>query len=421
MKILFISAFYPPHIVGGWEQLVQNINQRLLARGHITDVLTSNYGVNGHAQVEEGVERLLTLESNLVHYDLKQFFVGRRSQLERNLAQAREVITRFEPEVIFIHVMWNLARRIACLAEQLCPGRVVYYMANDWVYAPNTHAAYWLSPAKRKGRSLLKRLLAPLALRLIKREEAAYPLKFEHVMCVSHAVKEELARHSKIKPQNMRVVYNGVDTQRFAPSPSRPLALLSCPAGAPTRRTLSLLYAGSLVPHKGVHTAIEAMALLARHTKLDDLTLTIVGAGHPDYEERLHQLVEREGLHDWISFQPRVTRDKMPQLLRQFDLLIFPSIWEEPLARMTQEAMATGLLVIGTLTGGTGELLIEGQTGLTFAPEDAQALAKQIDKVRHDPAAYTHLISNARQKVVAEFDIRRMIDEIEADLSEVVA
>jgi glycosyltransferase involved in cell wall biosynthesis len=111
----------------------------------------------------------------------------------------------------------------------------------------------------------------------------------------------------------------------------------------------------------------------------------------------------------------------MPELLRQFDVLIFPSVWEEPLARMTQEAMATGLLVIGTLTGGTGELLIEGQTGLTFSPEDAQALAKQIDKVRHDPAACAHLISNARQKVVAEFDIRRMIDEIEAGLSEVVA
>lgn len=419
MKILFISAFYPPHIVGGWEQLVQNINQRLMARRHITSVLTSNYGVNGHPQAEEGVERLLTLESNLVHYDLKHFFVGRKSQLEANLAKTREVITRFEPDVIFIHVMWNLARRVAWLAEQLCPGRVVYYMANDWVYAPNTHATYWLSPAERKGRALLKRLFAPIALRMIKREEAAYPLKFEHVLCVSHAVKKDLARFSQIKPQNMRVVYNGVDTDLFSPASEGRVG--EWVRGRGGERTLSLLYAGSLVPHKGVHTAIEAMAELKRRGKVDDLRLTIVGSGHPDYEARLHRLVEREGLHDCITFEPRVARQKMPQLLRQFDVLIFPSIWEEPLARMTQEAMATGLLVIGTLTGGTGELLIEGQTGLTFPPEDAQALAKQIEKVRHNPAASARLISNARQKVVTDFDIRRMIDEIEGSLSEVMA
>jgi hypothetical protein len=56
MRILFISTFYPPHIVGGWEQLVQEINERLQDRGHITHVLTSQHGV-GHPLQEPGVDR----------------------------------------------------------------------------------------------------------------------------------------------------------------------------------------------------------------------------------------------------------------------------------------------------------------------------------------------------------------------------
>lgn len=49
------------------------------------------------------------------------------------------------------------------------------------------------------------------------------------------------------------------------------------------------------------------------------------------------------------------------------------------------EGMATGLPVIGALTGGTGEILVEGETGLTFAAGDSEGLARQIRRLAEEP------------------------------------
>ncbi|MCB0193221.1 MAG: glycosyltransferase family 4 protein, partial [Anaerolineae bacterium] len=241
----------------------------------------------------------------------------------------------------------------------------------------------------------------------------SFQLKFERVLCVSQAIKNTLAREADIPPENMSVVYNGVETDLFVPPPEQP-------DGLKTLNQLSLLYAGSLNTHKGVHTAIEAMALLSKQSKAEDISLTIVGSGHPDYEARLKALVHENNLEKAVHFPGRVPREDMPALLQKFDVLVFPSIWEEPLARMTQEAMAAGMAVISTLTGGTGELVIEGETGLTFDPEDATVLAQRIDQLKNDPSLYKKLVKNGREKVLQQFDIRRMIDEIEMHLSDTI-
>jgi glycosyltransferase involved in cell wall biosynthesis len=411
VRILFISAFYPPYVVGGWEQLVQDININLQARGHVTYVLTSNYGVVHSSLPQPGVERSLSLESNIIHYKPLDFFLKRQRQLERNLEYTRATIQGFCPDVVFVHVMWNLNKGIPWVAEQLCPGRVVYYIANDWPYAHDIHSAYWRNPPQKGRRRLVKQFLASFALDTIEKESEAFPLRFEHVLCVSQAIRRELALNAQIPNENMRVVYNGVETDRFLPSKeTRGVGLQRGLNG------LSLLYAGSLVPHKGVHTAIEAMALLAHKPGLEKVQLTIVGSGHPDYEHRLRTLVKQAGLEDRVQFWPRVSREEMPELLQKFDGLVFPSIWDEPLARMMQEAMSAGLVVIGTPTGGTPEILQHGETGLTFQPGNAEGLAEQIDRLGQDPSLRMTLSENARRLVLNKFDLRRMIDEIEAYL-----
>jgi glycogen(starch) synthase len=132
-------------------------------------------------------------------------------------------------------------------------------------------------------------------------------------------------------------------------------------------------------------------------------------------------MIRSAGLETAVSFRGRVPREEMPGLLQSFDVLLFPSTWEEPLARMTQEAMSAGMVVIGTTTGGTKEILVEGETGLTFPPENAAALADQIERLQHEPELLATLARSAREQVVRRFDIRRMIAEIEAHLQQVVS
>ncbi len=80
---------------------------------------------------------------------------------------------------------------------------------------------------------------------------------------------------------------------------------------------------------------------------------------------------------------------------------------------MTQEAMAAGLVVVGTTTGGTREILREGETGLTFAPEDADGLADQLAVLITNPELGCRLAQAGRQSVLENFTLDRMAQQIE--------
>ena len=75
------------------------------------------------------------------------------------------------------------------------------------------------------------------------------------------------------------------------------------------------------------------------------VSLDILGAGHPDYEQHLHQLVQDWHIEDRVTFHTPIERAKLPAFLAQYDALVMPSIWEEPQARISQEAMAAGLVL----------------------------------------------------------------------------
>jgi glycosyltransferase involved in cell wall biosynthesis len=300
--------------------------------------------------------------------------------------------------------MWALSKALPALAEQLLPGRVVYYFSYYWSSATDMHTAYWRSPTRRSLMQMPKHILSKVAMSMLDKERQPQ-LKLERVICVSSRVRDILVE-AGLPVQNARIIHGGSDVDRFPEIRAR-----EYPSGR-----LKLLYAGQLVQHKGVHTAIEAMAKLINERGLNHITLTLVGSGHPDYEAFLRDLVQREHLHDFVIFHKPVSKDEMPSILQQFDILIFPSIYEEPLARMTQEAMASGLVVVGTTTGGTGEILSEGETGLTFAPEDEEGLADQVTRLITDPDLYCRLSKAGRQTVLENFTLDKMVNEIEAYL-----
>ena len=133
-----------------------------------------------------------------------------------------------------------------------------------------------------------------------------------------------------------------------------------------------------------MHTAIEALAWLSRHAEGSQISLDILGAGHPQYEDRLQRMVNEYKLGDRITFHRPIPRAQLPDFLANFDVFVLPSVWEEPQARISQEAMASGLVLVGTLTGGTKEILVDGVNGLAFVRENAEELADQLMRLAHD-------------------------------------
>ena len=404
MRILFLSNFFPPARPGGYTQWCHEVAERLSGRGHTIGVLTSRHESEKAPAGEQNIYRLLHLEGDLAYYQPLHFFTKWRKQHRENLVFLERAVKDFAPDLIFVWGMWALSKALPALAEQLLPGRVVYYLSDYWTSAVDMHTTYWQSPARRWPMQVTKQVLSRAAMSMLAKEDQP-DLKLERVICVSARVRDLLVE-AGLPVQHARIIHGGTDIERFPDVRKRDYA----------SGHLKLLYAGQLVRHKGVHTAIEAMARLVNQRKINQITLTLLGSGHPDYEAFLRNLIEREGLQDFITFHTPVSKDEMPAILQQFDVLIFPSIYEEPLARMTQEAMASGVVVVGTMTGGTQEILKDGETGLTFAPEDAEGLARQVNRLIIDPDLYCRLAQAGRQTVLENFTLDKMVKEIEAYL-----
>lgn len=251
----------------------------------------------------------------------------------------------------------------------------------------------------------VKKTVSWLPLYLERKKRQKQVLCFERVLCVSETMRQDMVQYVGIPPERMQVIYNGVDTEQFAPPEGWQ------PETWRNNRP-ALLYAGGLVWAKGVHTAIEGFARIANQPEFVGSSLTIVGSGHPDYVAGLHQLVRKNGLGERVHFQEWVNRSQMPELLKRFDILLMPS-HGEALSRVMQEAMACGLVVLGTTTGGSKELLVEDESGLSFDPEDAEGLARQLERISQDRELRVRLAIRGRDLVKEKFGIDRMINEIE--------
>ncbi len=390
--------------------LCLEVVEDLARRGHEVAVLTSTYGV-AHEFIDGYVHRLLTLESDLHFYGRREAW-GYPLRKKRNLQHLRRLIDTEQPDLVFVWGMWNLSKSLALEAEALMGTRVVYYLANPWPIEPNMHQRYWDMPARTAFGRLVKPILRLPARLLLRAEWERIPLRFEHAPCCSQAQRDQLI-HSGVPLQDAPVIYEGIDLRPY-------LAQAEQRSNRTGNGTLSLVFVGILAKHKGVHTTIEALTHLSCADR-KRVHLTILGSGHPQYESFLRGLVTKRQLSDFVSFHDPIPRSDLPAFLGRFDVLLLPSIWAEPLARIMQEGLASGMVVIGSATGGTAETICHGENGLLFPAEDAAELARQIGCVLGNPALRHALTEAGRRTAVDKFELQRMVDELEGYLEHINA
>jgi glycosyltransferase involved in cell wall biosynthesis len=413
MQLLFISSQYPPYELGGYEQLCHEVTVGLRVRGHQVRVLTSRFGVQSLSEINSNeVTRSLFLQSDLNYYRPLDFFLKRSYQERANIRELKEIIAQFNPDLIMVWGMFSLSFNLPYWAERWLPGRVAYYIGSYWPMDLDLHRAYWQLPARRSLTELFKRPLRRLVLAQLRREGYPPELRFEHAVCASEYVRDKLVQAGKLPP-SAGVLYGGTDPEPFL----RHKAIKNTVKG----ETLRLLYFGRLVPDKGVHTAIEALGLLRQRELADDVDLTILGDGHPDYKSQLRQRVQELQLEDCVHFAGQVAREEIPAWLSRFDVFLFTSTWPEPFGRTIVEAMVAGLVVIGSEVGGSREIFQYYDEGMLFQPEDSQSLADRIMRVKQDPGLRQHLVNVGRQTALERFTLTHMIDEIEEYLLRISA
>lgn len=153
----------------------------------------------------------------------------------------------------------------------------------------------------------------------------------------------------------------------------------------PVLESQIIIYAGTLIPRKGVHVLIEAFARAAADCPAAALWL-IGKAENLEYADQLKAQVERLGLTDRVDFMGAVTHTELAARMGQSRALVLVS-QSEGLPRVVIEAMMSGLVVIASRVSGTPEVIDDGMTGFLVPPDDADTLADVLLKVLRDPHA----------------------------------
>jgi sugar transferase (PEP-CTERM/EpsH1 system associated) len=248
----------------------------------------------------------------------------------------------------------------------------------------------------------------PMRRRLFRR--AAYAMA-DAIFAVTRELRDYHARQAWIPPERMGVMYNGVDTQRFAPSSESRVAMrkeLGLPA-----ESFVVGAVGRLVPIKDHQTLLNAAALLSKNGV--DVRVLLVGSG-PE-RERL-QMVSKNTLESRVCFAGDSSR--VPELLNAMDVFVLPSL-NEGMSNTLLEAMACGLPTLATNVGGNPEIIENNVNGCLFTPGDTAWLADKLTLLARNPELIHQLGTAARNHAMESFSLGRMLDTYRSFYRELVA
>jgi glycogen(starch) synthase len=168
-------------------------------------------------------------------------------------------------------------------------------------------------------------------------------------------------------------------------------------------RDRDIIFVGRLIPEKGAHVLVEALAILRRVGVACAATV----AGDGPARERLMKLIESCELGAWVQVIGQVNGSALARVLNQHRVLVVPSVCHESFGIVALEGIACGCAVAGSQIGGLPEAI--GPCGVTFPAGDAGALASQIQGLLHSPGAIkklrdgaTHHLAPHRPRAVAQ-------------------
>ncbi|MBU1628317.1 glycosyltransferase family 4 protein [bacterium] len=179
---------------------------------------------------------------------------------------------------------------------------------------------------------------------------------------------------------NFHVITGGVDIAEFPE--------LSRKARGKDEKIRILMSGRADDPRKGFGILIKAGKILWEKRQDFEICVTVQGAF---IEEFLKPL-------GWL------THEELREEYKKADLVIVPSIWEEPFGIVAVEAGALSLPVISTRVGGLQEIVEDGITGFVIQPQDEKALADKINYFLDDREKLIEMGKSARKRVIENYN-----------------
>ncbi|MDO5644881.1 MAG: glycogen synthase [Dermabacter sp.] len=323
MRVDILSKEYPPEVYGGAGVHVEELTRVL--RGH-ADVRVRCFGAE---RDEEGVQAYPVPET---------------------LAEANGALQTFGVD---------LAMAEDCGGADLVHSHTWYanfagFAASQLYDIPHVVSAHSLEPlrpwkAEQLGGGYQLSSFA---------ERTAYE-NADGIIAVSGGMREDILRsYPNVDPSRVFVVHNGIDVEQWAPNPATDVhARFGIDPGAPT-----VIFVGRITRQKGLPYLLRALR------DLDAGVQVVLCAGAPDTKEIAAEVeglvADLQGERDGVFLiSEMLPRHELTQLLTHATTFVCPSIYE-PLGIVNLEAMACGIPVVGTATGGIPEVIVHGETGI---------------------------------------------------------
>jgi len=289
----------------------------------------------------------------------------------------------------------NLARAIRQVQPDIVHSR-------NWAAVEAVLAGRWVRFCKvvHSEHGLEAGVNAPEPKRRIWFRRLAYHLA-DRVLSVSYQLRDLHVSRTGFDPDRITVIHNGVDRTRFYPDPATRARIRQEFGIAEDQFCVGCV--GNLFPVKGHLTALQGIEGLAAQNR--NFRLLLIGEG-PEREKLEGFLAQRP---DWKHrVQLLGTCHRVPELLQAMDVYVLPSI-AEGISNSLLEAMASGIPVVATVTGGNPEVVIDGESGLLFPIGDASMLTGHLLRLEADKKLRADLAERALRRVREEFSLDSMV------------
>jgi glycosyltransferase involved in cell wall biosynthesis len=399
VKLAVIVNLYPPYIVGGNEMLAREVIEALRGRGHTVHVITGH----GRNLPNDGFTHGV-LDLDLDHKE--DTFLGGKQPTPADILRwhlynhksyqaTQHALRMIAPDLV---VVWNLymASMAPLIAARRAGFPLVIHTADKWLLYGLKDIAplVWPSLKWKQGMVLLARqFLQPLLYALARPEP---------IITISDFIRQVYIK-AGFNSAYIEALHLGVPMDLFSPD-GRP---------QPTQGPLRFLYIGALWEGKGPQVAIQALGRLRKNPDLPPLHLDVYGQGAPSFLAYLQDVARQSGVEGQVTFHGFVERSQLATVYRTHDILLFPSMWDEPFAAVPVEAMACGMAVVATTAGGTPEAITHEQTGLLVPPNDPQALAEAAGRLVHDPQLRERFGQEAARVAREKWDFQVYVDRLE--------
>lgn len=223
-------------------------------------------------------------------------------------------------------------------------------------------------------------------------------------IALSRDLDDYLVQKVHVPPRRITQAYNGVDTDRFFPSPDGPQTIAGCPFDPVQHWLVGTVGRMQTVKDQTLLAQAFVQALQLDPTLRQRLRLVMVGEG--PLRAKAQGILEAAGVADlaWLPGE----RSDVADIMRGLHAFALPSL-AEGISNTVLEAMASGLPVIATAVGGNADLVHQPDTGVIVPAADAPSMAQRLVAFANNPKQSSVMGMAGRQRVLSTFSMQAMV------------